>query len=138
MLTITIATIPHASQRYPTVGDWQVRPALDGLNLHITVSELSDWRRELLVAIHELIEIGLLAHKHGPAAAPTLQALVDNFDKGFEEDRARGLHPIGAEPGDDAHAPYRDEHFLATTIERLLAQALGVDWPNYDAEVVSL
>jgi hypothetical protein len=33
-MRIVIETIDHSKQRYPTVGDWQVKP--DGL--HITVS----------------------------------------------------------------------------------------------------
>jgi hypothetical protein len=138
MLKINIQTIPHTAQRYPTVGDWLITDSPDGLNLDIRVSSLSDWRRELLVAIHELIEIGLLAHKHGTTAVAPIQKIVDDFDTQFEVERERGLHPIDAEPGDDPHAPYRDEHFFATSIERLLAQSLNVDWPNYDAEVVSL
>jgi hypothetical protein len=37
-LKIVVETIEHSKQRYPTVGDWQLRP--DGL--HIYVSKMSD------------------------------------------------------------------------------------------------
>jgi hypothetical protein len=138
MLNITIATIPHAEQRYPTVGDWIVDPTPEGLNVHIRVSKLSDWRRELLVAVHELVEVSKLAWQHGPKWLGEWQEKIDAFDKQFERDRADGLHSPTAEPGDHPDAPYQYEHFCATTIERMLCQTLGVDWADYDREVGAL
>ena len=45
-MKITIDTIPHNQQRYPTVGDW----AFDSNgNLIIAVSDLGDWRYNALV-----------------------------------------------------------------------------------------
>jgi len=49
-LKIVIETVDH--QRYPTAGDWQLKP--DGL--HIFVSRMSDQRYEFLVGMHEEIE----------------------------------------------------------------------------------
>jgi len=49
-LKIVIETVDH--QRYPTAGDWQLKP--DGL--HIFVSRMSDQRYEFLVGMHEAIE----------------------------------------------------------------------------------
>lgn len=134
MLRITISTIPHTEQRYPTVGDWIVDPTPNGLDVHIRVSTLSDWRRELLVAVHELIEISLLA-AWKPDPIDQIQKAVDDFDKAYEDNRPEGDL---SEPGDDPAAPYQKEHFFATNIERLLAQALGQDWADYDHEVATL
>jgi hypothetical protein len=122
---ILIEFIPHNSQRYETVGDWYYKKGI----LHIKVSMMSDWRYEVLVAIHELAEVLLCRHRGITAAA------VDQFDKDFEAKRQPGNVD---EPGDDAKAPYRKEHFFATNIERLLAAELGVDWATYDKEVVNL
>jgi hypothetical protein len=134
MLNITIATIPHAEQRYPTVGDWIVEPTPKGLNVHIRVSKLRDWRRELLVAIHELVEVSQLA-AWSVKPLDQVQREVDDFDRAYEAKRPEG---DTSEPGDHPEAPYRYEHFFATNVERLLCQGLGVDWADYDREVESL
>lgn len=128
---ITIKVIPHEDQRYPTVGDWIVRRNSD---IEIYVSDMKNWKYELLVAFHELIEV-VLCKDRG-----ITQKEVDAFDKQYEKRRAQGLlHPNDPiEPGDHHAAPYRKEHFLATTLERLLAAALFVDWQDYDHTVDSL
>ena len=69
-MNVKIVTIPHEEQRYPTVGDWVV----NGDNLYISVSKMSDPRYELLVAVHELVEV-LLCKERGIS-----QVLVDKFD----------------------------------------------------------
>jgi len=125
-VNVKIVTIPHEEQRYPTVGDWVV----NGDNLYISVSKMSDPRYELLVAVHELVEV-LLCKERGIS-----QELVDKFDMEYEASRSEW--DTTSEPGDAAGAPYRKEHFFATTVERLLAAELGVDWEKYEAEVQAL
>lgn len=117
--------MPHAAQRYPTVGDYQTFP--DGIL--VTVSAMSDWRYEALVAVHELVEKILVDHRKIP------ESLIDSFDIVFEELRQSG---DTSEPGDHPSAPYRDEHRFATLVERLLAKELGVSWAEYEAEVQNL
>ncbi len=135
-MRITIRAIPHADHRYATVGDWQfdevpsVAAGEDPLCiLHIKVSQLSDWRREALVAVHELVEALICKH----ANVTTEQ--VDEFDMNFEATRKDG---DDSEPGDDPAAPYYKEHQIATGIERLLATQLGVCWRDYEYELNSL
>jgi hypothetical protein len=123
-MRIVVETIPHKSQRYPTVGDWRVKP--DGL--HITVSKMSDQRYEFLVAMHEAIEAYLAIH------AGVSPEAVDRFDRAYGAKRKAGDY---SEPGDDPRAPYHREHVFAEKIERLLAAQLGVDWTKYDREVSS-
>lgn len=133
-MTITIETIPHEKQRYRTVGDWQVDPAGD---LHITVSKLSDWRLEALVAVHEFVEV-LLCKRAG-----IKQIEVDAFDVTFEQNRPKS-NPHEAvegeydEPGDEPTAPYVRQHCIATGIERILAAELGVLWKEYEEELNKL
>jgi len=126
---IIIETIPHASQPYPTVGDW--RRDEDG-TLHINVSEEIGGKYASLVALHELIEV-LLCEDRGITCEE-----VDAFDKSFEAARDTGTEPEDAEPGDSPFAPYRKEHFFATSLERLMAAELGVDWNVYDDAVMAL
>lgn len=125
-MKIIIETIPHQQQRYTTVGDWHYE--VDG-TLHIKVSELSDKRREQLVAIHELVEVVLCEH------AGVTQAIVDEFDKQFEQNRLPGNED---EPGDDPRAPYGPQHCIATGVERTLAACLEVNWKDYESELEAL
>lgn len=126
IVKIIIETIPHSAQRYDTCGDWLFDE--EG-NLTIKVSDLDDWRYEALVGLHEAIEALLCRDRQ------INEEDVTNFDLEFESRRQEGNID---EPGDDANAPYRKEHFFATSIERLLAAELNVDWPSYDAAVNSL
>lgn len=127
-MNVHIEVIPHSDQRYPTVGDW----FFEGGELMIRVSDLGNWRYQMLVAVHELSE-ALMCKEHGVS-----QAAVDRFDKKFEKERVTGLRGPFDEPGDDSSAPYRKEHGIATGIERILAAELNVDWNKYADAIESL
>ncbi len=124
-LNIEIKTIPNDEQRYPTVGDW----LWENDKLTIYVSDMGNWKYEALVGIHELCEV-LLCKDRG-----VTQQSVDAFDKAFETNREEGDL---SEPGDAASAPYKNEHFFATSVERLVARELNVDWAIYDNVVTNL
>lgn len=141
-MKIVIETIPHEKQRYPTVGDWVFEkewPAGEMPTggkviaqqevLRIKVSDLGDWRKEALIAVHELIEV--LICKHDGVS----QEQVDKFDIAFEKARKPGNDD---EPGDDNNAPYRRQHCIATSVERLLAVHLDVRWNDYADAVEAL
>jgi hypothetical protein len=139
-MRITIETVAHADQRYSTCGDWYYEG--DG-NIVIRVSDMPDWRMPMLVAIHELVEV--LKCKHDGID----QRVVDAFDIAFEKDRDSKLADPTisesdkaliefAEPGDQASAPYRAQHCLATGVERIMAYALDVTWADYEVEVEKL
>ena len=125
-MRIVIETVPHASQEYPSVGDW--RRDADG-TLQIKVSQEIGDKFALLVALHELIEV-TLCEERGITCAQ-----VDAFDKAYERKRPEN---DDSEPGDHPEAPYRKEHFFATSIERLMAAELGVDWAKYEEEIYKL
>jgi hypothetical protein len=118
-MRVVIETIPHKEQRYDTCGDW----LFDGDTLKIFVSKTKDWRYSFLVAVHELIEVGLCKQ------AGITQQAVDKFDMNF---KGKG------EPGDDPKAPYRIQHAVATAIERDVALELDVDWQKYEAALNKL
>jgi hypothetical protein len=113
---IAIEVIPHASQRYDTVGDWDVGG-------HITVSDMGNEDYEFLVGLHELVE-WYLCRKRGIS-----DEAVTAFDKSYDGP---------GEPGDALWAPYRAEHKFATFLERQVAMELGVDWNEYDKAVEGL
>jgi hypothetical protein len=118
---VVIQSIPHAEQRYDTVGDWITVP--EDPTLAIRVSELSDWREMALVALHEFVEAVLCDHMGITSEA------VDEFDQKWSGD---------GEPGDDPAAPYYRQHRIATTIERLIAEQLQVDWDEYGRHIEEL
>ena len=128
-IKINIETIPHKDHRYETVGDYWID---DNGVRQIRISEMKDWRKMLLVAVHEMIEQSLCIY-YGVSEKD-----ITEFDMEFEKQRESGLHSDDAEPGDDVNSPYRSEHFFATNVERLLAAELGVDWNEYDKEIMSL
>ena len=122
-LKITIETIPHNKQRYPTVGDWWYGA---DASIHIAVSDMGDWKKEAAVALHELAEMLMCKACHVSPAE------VDAFDTKYEENRAFGDL---SEPGDHPLAPYRRQHIIATTFERVFAAELGLDWNEYNEKV---
>lgn len=127
-MNISIRTVPHKDQRYPTPGDFFEK---DGV-LCIRVSQELPEKEALLVALHELIEVTLCKDRG------ITEKQVDDFDMQFEKDRESGRHSIAAEPGDHPDAPYRKEHFFATNLERLMAAELGVDWAAYEYRIQTL
>ena len=125
-MKINIEVIPHEQQRYPTVGDYWTE---DGVQ-QVRVSRLPDWRYEILVAVHEIIELAITRHRGIP------EGVISEFDVEFERLRESRLR--SGEPGDHPDSPYRREHFFATSLERLLAMELDVDWFQYEEYVDGL
>ena|SRR5581483_2740965 len=125
-MRIHVETIPHQEQRYPTVGDYWSE---DGVE-QVRISQMKDWRYEILVTVHELVEMAVTKHR-----GISEEAITD-FDVAFEKLRETGA--VSGEPGDQPDAPYNREHFFATNLERLLAAELDVDWFEYDEHVNGL
>ena len=127
-MNITIKTIPHSEQRYPTVGDWWWSGRGKD-ELHIRVSEMKDHRYVWLIIIHELVEV-FLCRNDGVKSSD-----VDEFDRAYEIARPEG---DTSEPGDSPAAPYRTQHCIATGIERIIAGLLGVCWADYEKTINEL
>lgn len=122
-MTISIKVIDHNTQRYNTVGDWQRDPKTGDIT--IQVSKMSDPRFEILVGVHELIEVIMCRwDPHEPVG----QRTVDEFDMGLPAN-------IDREPGDIHDCPYQFQHGFATAVERMLAAAMRVRWADYETEV---
>jgi hypothetical protein len=117
--SIKITVIPHEFQRYSTTGDWQITDDV----LHIDVSDMGDWRMNMMIGIHEAVE-AVLCHANG-----IQQERVDAFDIAFE--KARPLLCVD-EPGDEDAAPYFLQHQVATGVERTIGALMGVSWNEYE------
>lgn len=122
---INIQCIPAAEQRYDTLGDWWF-DATGTLQVRVTQDSESGGCA-FLIAMHEVVEATLLAHRLGPQIA---QKVVDHFDMKIWPQMVV-VHPElqGTEPGDYHNAPYRGEHRFAMLVEHLLAHELGM--PGY-------
>lgn len=133
-MKITIETIPHSSQRYPTCGDYFI--GKDG-SIQVKVSEELGGDSAFLVAIHELVELYLLQKK-----GVTMEQ-IDEFDVSYEKAHREGGTLEGkrlddSEPGDDPKAPYFMEHQFATALESLVAVELKVPWKDHENRVQAL
>lgn len=118
-----IFSIPHKFQEYPTCGNWAI---MGTGQVVVFVSDTTRWEFNAAIAVHELIE-ALLCARRG-----IHENMVTDFDIAFERKRAKGIVLDTSEPGDSPDAPYRREHFTATTIERQFIEAVGVDWNEYE------
>lgn len=128
-MIITLESIPHKSQRYPTTGDYYTQ---DGLTRIVVSEELSE-DHQFLVLLHELIE-WYLTTKSGIS-----EESITDFDVEYEKARDAGWAVFkGAyiseesEPGDHPRAPYYWAHQFATAIERMVAHELCVHWQEYE------
>ena len=130
-LHIYIDTVPHSTQRYPTVGDYfDVQTSSMKVPVsNVRISDMGNSDYEFLVAIHELVEM-YLCKKRGIS-----EESITAFDTDFEAKRQPGNVD---EPGNDSAAPYYEEHKFATIIEKALAVELKVDWDEYDKTVNAL
>ena len=116
---IQVRVIRHEDQRYATCGDWLIR---DG-KLDVMVSDTGNWRSNVLVAIHGLVEAFLC--ESGGVSGEAVEA----FDMSFA-----GC----GEPGKDPAAPYRHEHCVAEIVERIVAEECGMEWREHDETVDAL
>lgn len=138
-MEVVIKTIPHKDQRYDTCGDWWWEDTRGSprfatfdqipnseLVLQMRVSACGDWRKEMCVAYHELLE-ALECKARG-----ITQKSVDDFDTTWEE------HDGIDEPGDDPAAPYYWQHQHAMVAEQHLANCLELPWHEYEKVIFGL
>ena len=118
--TIHVRAIPHFEQRYPTAGDWIIRP---DNSIEVRVTRMSRHGRTQLLIIHEVVE-ALLCIFSGVSGST-----IDDFDMAWAGP---------GEPGDNLSAPYHHQHAIASVTERLAAQLLKVDWNTYNTTVENL
>ena len=123
MLNIKIQTVPDDQQRYNTVGDYFTNDKGERI---FVVSDMKDWRYELLTAVHELVENALCKHRG------ITDESIDAFDLKYQENRK--VVDV-SEPGDSPKAPYFEEHQFANKVEKMFAEELDVDWVEYSKTV---
>lgn len=139
-LDIIIQTVKHEDQKYNTIGNYESTETgfekqveLTPGKVIITVSDMSDWRKELCVAVHELVEVAIACWKNGIKDSD-----IVNFDKLFESKAEQGIVSEDAEPGDDPAAPYYAYHQMAMMMEYSLMVSLGLTEVEYEEAMLNL
>jgi hypothetical protein len=107
--------IPHAEQRYDTVGDYQTFDY--GTHYVFSISDLKDWRKEAAVFLHEFVE-AMLCKDQGI----TIEQ-IDAWDFG---------HPDSDDPGALLDCPYGRQHKIAEALERFFVRELGLRWEEHE------
>jgi hypothetical protein len=114
-MDIVIRSKPFEELRYPTYGDYYDQNG----KTKIDVAEQSNPLYEYLIAIHELVEYVLVK------ARKISIDQIEEFDQNCHSE----------EPGDDPSAPYYYEHQIASIVERIVCNELGLKWIEYENEI---
>lgn len=113
---------PVTELRFATLGDWYQD---DSGFFTIEVAEMSNWKYEFLILLHELTEWAICQAEGISTRA------CDNFDEAWEESIDKGLVSIEKEAGFDRSCPYRKGHIWGARMERLFCWLLGASWKDY-------
>jgi hypothetical protein len=138
-MKLNIEIIPHHEQRYETVGDWWLDR--EGV-LQVRISRLSMHRYEILVLIHELVEIFIEWHRRTQRGLDDTKSLLeltsetDEFDILYEKRRKRGDKE--SEPGCETECPVYNGHMAASAIEHVAALIFGINYNDYANEIANL
>ena len=124
-MKIQVNIIPYDHMRYCTAGDYYVKDD----TLIFDIADTGNPMYNILVLVHELSEYSMVTQKNISEEAITA------FDEAFEKLRPGGNTD---EPGDEIDCIYRDEHCIATGIERMLCGALGLSWKKYEETINNL
>ena len=127
---IHIKFIDGVQQRYPTCGDYFTSNGIDT----ITITKQDTPEKNLLIAIHEFVEWALIT-KRGIKESD-IDAFDIEWNKKAEASNDWFKDDIAPEPGWEPECPYGKEHATAEIIERILAQALDINWIDYDKNLV--
>lgn len=104
-------------ERYKTAGDY----FLEDTEIVIQVVKQKNDIHTFLIGLHEYFE-----------------QFATELDDISEEVIMRHdlAHPEADEPGELDDSPYRSRHRQAEILERMAAEFLGVDWKEYENEII--
>jgi uncharacterized protein (DUF1697 family) len=114
---IQVEIVPLKKQRYETLGDYYEKAGV----LHFKITNTGNPFYNKLILIHELIEQTLTE------AMGIKESTILRHDLEFEKLIKDGKVDPDAEPGEHKNSPYRREHILAETVERLMLNHLNLE-----------
>ena len=112
-MRIEIKSIDPAAIRYSTCGDWQWLP---DASMKVSVPDYANRNSEFLVALHEMVEAWLCRKDH------ITEAEVSAWDIN---------NPELEEPGDSKNAPYHHQHMVAMQVEKIVCEAMKINWDDH-------
>lgn len=111
-----------------TVGFWRFDQPNNKGTLHVYVAKMCDWRYEVSVFGHELIE-SVYCWLCGVTTE-----VCDKFDDQCELEFDAGTRDVHLEPGFDPKCPYRWGHVMGSWWEWVFIHATLASWKKYDVE----
>lgn len=109
-----LKSVDPSLMRYVTTGDWEIA----GDQMIITVADYGMQENSaFLVALHELVE-SFLCKNAGIAEEDVSRFDIEN--------------PNLEEPGDSPIAPYHKQHNIANSVEKIVCEAIGIDWNQHN------
>ncbi len=127
-MNLVMKRIEQKDQRFTTLGYWSWDSPHNRGTLTIEVSKMGDWRHEMAVWGHEIIEsfycklMGITTEE------------CDEFDAVFEMKYVTGEVSPLVEAGDQAECPYHTGHFLGCLWERFFICISLCNWKSYVVE----
>lgn len=92
---------------------------------NIIASEINLSIATKILLIHGLIEHILTEEAGIP------ESVIDAYDKEFEDKIQKGIVSEDAEPGEQEDCPYKDQHYSAEVVERILCDRVKLSWRDY-------
>jgi hypothetical protein len=124
-MKIQINIKSYSEMRYETCGDYYIKDD----TLIFDIADTGNDMYNLLVLVHEISEYAMVTKRGISEDEITL------FDEAFEKLRKEGNTD---EPGNEVDCIYRDEHCIATGIERMLCGCLNISWKEYEKTINEL
>jgi hypothetical protein len=128
MIKTIIKSVYKEAQRYETLGDYYMEDGIRVFSITKTGNQLYDD----LIFIHEFIE-EVLTRNNGITEEEILK-----YDLEFEERIKRGEVDPNAEPGEQFDSPYKVQHSVAESVERIMLNHLGEDFIKYNETIMKI
>lgn len=119
---LNLKSVPIESQRYRSIDDWfDPKITTDGfIKFATVVGNTGNWKYDLLVLYHALTEQILCYDRK------ISDKKVTEFDL---------AHIDHENPGELENAPYHKEHMIANDVESIMANALEINWTDYEKAI---
>jgi hypothetical protein len=126
---ISVDVVPHAEQDYDTPAAWEEVVPVEWM---VEVSDLGDWRYNLLTALGQQIELALC--KQAGVTSEQIQA----FAVAHGKRRRAGDSDYQGAPGDHPDAPHKKAYRFAQQMLKQIAPELGIVWSRYQRALEAL
>ncbi len=128
MIKTIIKSVHKESQRYETLGDYYFE---DGVRTFV-ITKTGNPLWDDLIFIHEFIE-EVLTRNQGITEPQILE-----YDLEFERRLENGEVNKDAEPGEQSDCPYKVQHSVAESVERIMLNHLGISFGEYNETIMKI